>query len=294
MAILEIGLAEIGESPSIQRMLNEIIESAARQDDTANIQDSEHDSIDTNEPTNPDDTSNTNGTERSVFEAYRNYISALQPFEVSYREQYSYLLQDFESSFWDPDNSQRNSSLLSWSIQDIQFAELFDFNNDGTPELVLILNDSTLLFLNPQDDPYDLYRHMHVLIVLGYNDGYAEVLYKGLIERIGAAFACFTITTTAEGRSFLGMHLSYDSAYYCSEYFELINGMMTSYRVFESIAVGTNSHGLYLKEYSVNSVVVGSDVYVEAYSVMGDGEQEIFLGRDTKNDVQATLRAIGF
>jgi hypothetical protein len=112
MAILEVGLDVIGDSPSIQRMLDDIVPPEDRQDDTMSNQGSEYNYIDTNEPTHHDD--DTSEPRDINKEAYAAYYRLLNELVVQY-----------------------GISGDRWESSGLFRATLVDFDGDGVDSLVI-------------------------------------------------------------------------------------------------------------------------------------------------------------
>jgi hypothetical protein len=124
MAILEVGLSVIGESVSIQRMLDEITDITNIQDDNIKNQEPESDSYDTGDPADTSD---------------GNPLAEVEQWKQLYFEEISVAIAYSESISWDgirPIVPETHDWMGNYLITPYSF-KLFDLNFDGIPELIV-------------------------------------------------------------------------------------------------------------------------------------------------------------
>jgi len=196
-------------------------------------------------------------TEEHAFAAFREFLDAPQPI------------------IW-------GTRSISWGVQDVRYTELVDFDNDGIPEMVLVVSDS--------DFSPESFDQRHWILVVGLVSlGRADVLYSHSIGYSGPAEFWHEIAISSDGRVLLVSNL--ESNFSASSEFQVLDG-----GVFSSVLSIGISFGIEDEEtvFSIDNVVVSRDEFDRELSEWLGGivnVQELML--DTENDVQAFLTGLG-
>jgi hypothetical protein len=105
------------------------------------------------------------------------------------------------------------------SARNIRFAELIDFDNDGVPELVLIVDVPNLAPDAPNNDH-------NTLLVLGFTDQ-ITVLYRGAMYSQVSEISDYALATSTGGQTYLVKRLQ-DYSWSSNNYQSLRNGVWAS------------------------------------------------------------------
>ena len=98
-----------------------------------------------------------------------------------------------------PQTMETEWGFVTWGIQDVLYAELVDFDNNGIPELVLLISYAVY------DDGFIEWGGVftgRIIIVVGYA-GRAEMLYSGVVWEDAGGFSWYTLATSPGGQSYL-------------------------------------------------------------------------------------------
>jgi len=106
-----------------------------------------------------------------------------------------------------------------WGIKNIRFAELVDFDNNGTPELVLILDVPAL---RPENSGHSQYYFW----IFSYTDQVLQIYDETIISQ-GASSEDFAIATSADGQHYLVSRFIDNDGSISKNYLTLSNGQWT-------------------------------------------------------------------
>ena len=186
---------------------------------------------------------------------------------------------------------------------DIRFAELVDFDNDGVPELVLIIDPPELTSESPGDTHF-------LLLILTYTDN-IEVIYRESLRTRGSEVEDFAVATSSGGQSHL-VSRTLDHGWSTMDYLTLSNGVWTSSLSVEFIMgedtfdgfedfdetgefdeAGEEENIVIENEYFVNGEHVSEVVFMNAeLEILGIVKTRA-LGINTENNVQALISRLG-
>ena len=150
---------------------------------------------------------------------------------------------------------------VSWDIDAIRHAQLIDFNNNGIPEMLLIVNDAQIL------------PHNYRVIVVSYTEQGAQVVNKEYSK--GNALYGFGVSSGVDGRNFLVFAVGLGTYY-----FTLEDG------IWENLLSRAVVENLYTDEIfpTVNYVRVSEEYYISAPQTYLGTEIELnwFDGQDLR------------
>jgi hypothetical protein len=171
-----------------------------------------------------------------------------------------------------------------WGTDNIRFAELADFNNDGTPELVLIIDI-------PDSAPESPEHSQYWLLILGFTDTIIPI-FNEYIYAQGLEVDDYAIATNADGRHyFVHRFVSYNWNSY--NYMILNNGQWESSLAIEFIPGFTSIDEVVEDEFMVNGEIATEAEYNNAESSILNIVKTRVLGPDTVNDVRALIAKLG-
>jgi len=185
--------------------------------------------------------------------------------------------------------SMLNDNLVEWSVQDIVYAELVDFDNSGTQELILMVNPP---FSQTNDtDPDDKEFGFFTLGI--YNSQVVEYWGYLISDRMNT-YISYSLASDASGKVFLKYSTGTysDGAGQEHVFFELKNGELTQVL---SITSDTGSFSMSGNdEFSINGNSVSESEYNNAASTRLGIIQTTDINTSTTNNVQETLSKLGF
>jgi len=106
-----------------------------------------------------------------------------------------------------------------WGTKNIRFAELVDFDNNGTPELVLILDIPALKSDNAGNSQYNFW-------IFSYTDDLIQI-YDEFIVTQGGFSENYAIATSADGQNYLVSRFIDNDGSISKNYLTLSNGQWT-------------------------------------------------------------------
>jgi len=212
--------------------------------------------------------------------------------EESWAEAYAKLIREYDTFVFetvesDPDFGRHE---YTWRILgDIQYAELIDIDNNGTPELILI----AYVHVTVNDNGYEYDYEWTSLLVFSHNglsDGLMNLYYTGIYDDIDSGHS---IATTSDGLTYIlneiiGTDIGnfYGATYYSINNGEwIINLYLTSYTEWYN---EDYENPLTEEKYFINGEPVEADLYEETIHNLGIIEKKS-IGYLSTNDIQAFL-----
>jgi len=202
-----------------------------------------------------------------------------------------------------------------WGIKNIRFAELVDFDNNGTPELVLILDIPALRTDNTGDSQYNFW-------IFSYTDKVVQI-YDEIIISQSVGLEDFAIATSADGQHYLVSRFIDNDGAYSKSYMALSNGQWSpmlsleftpGYIEYETYAPPVvndedDEDETAIDEDETETIETGFELSDDEFSVNGekvsetefnDAETELLgivktriLGVGTENTVQTLISRLG-
>jgi len=186
-----------------------ILESPVLQDTNENVSnDDNNDEIDSginsNENSNDDIDTIVDISLQNALLAYREYISVNRLFET--------------------DPGYEWSHTIKWSIENVLHAEFIDFDSDGIPELLLIIEHENISGIVVENA--ELYEIKHSILVLGFN-GQVSMIYMDNLLNIPGCGNYYDISASANGIEYLVVNYN-DHTDFFYEYLSLREGEFIS------------------------------------------------------------------
>jgi len=212
----------------------------------------------------------------SALAAYRDFLAAPQSIEAS-----------VEGSWIVP-----HLGRVPWSIQDVRYAELIDFDNNGIPELVLYISLSIPADRRAEINEFEFNLFHRRLVVVGYNAGRAEVIYEGIVWGEGGTWAGIGFADSSTGLSYL-VHMEGGGFTTNRNFLALRNGRWESVLATRVLTRWDNAIQQNIPEYFyVNNARVNQAQFNQVTAGDLGITQTRYLEWDTTNDVQGLLAAI--
>jgi len=173
----------------------------------------------------------------------------------SWNDAYSEFLQESNHTLSGGDAD----AFSRWGTKNIRFAELVDFNNTGTPELVLILDIPALRADNTGDSQYNFW-------IFSFTDKVVQIYDENIIS-LSAGSEDFAIATSADGQHYLVSRFIDNDGAISKNYLTLSNGQWTSALSLE-FSPGYIDYDDYIP------ILIDEDEDEEDESAMDEDEQE--------------------
>jgi len=160
-----------------------------------------------------------------------------------------------------------------WSLQDILYAELIDFDNNGVPEMLLLIQW-------PQDE-YDVWNY--TILVFSYTD-YVVQIYSECQH----ATNHFGVAVSNSGQTYL-VSGWFGNRPFGSTYYSFENDNWVAALVLDGIGQGANDIPA---SYAINGIEVSAHEFDNAsYSTLGIVDY-FWFEYDTTNDVHSFLASL--
>jgi len=191
-------------------------------------------------------------SEQSALTAYRQYLRETHSFET-----------------WSEDT-------YTWGVDNLRYAEVIDLDNDGIPEMILVMSLRGF-------EPFASHHIEYGLVVVGYN-GRAVELFQGSVVTLGGLGNSYSISTGAGGKIYFVDDL-FDHNEGITTYYTLERGQLT--------AALTTSSGMNDVTFDDEFFINGARVTFEQYMDAASSRLGITSGRDinyeTTNAVQFVI-----
>ena len=212
----------------------------------------------------------------SALAAYRDFLATPQSIEAS-----------VEGS-WNVPHLGR----LPWGIQDVRYAELIDFDNDGLPELVLYISLSIPAGRRAEFNEFEFNLFRRRLVIVGYNAGRAEVIYEGAVWGEGGMWEGIGFADSSTGLSYL-VYMEGGGITTNRNFLALRNGRWESVLTTRILTRWDNANQRNIPEYFyVNNARVSEAQFNQVTAGDLGITQTRYLEWDATNDVQGLLTAI--
>jgi len=120
-----------------------------------------------------------------------------------------------------------DTATSTWGTSNFRFAELVDFDNNSTPELVVIVD---IPALRPDNSEHSRYW----FLIFSFSDQMVP-LYNEYITSHGNGAEDYAVATSADGKDYLVSRVFNSNGSYTKEYLTLSNGQWTSTLTLEFV-----------------------------------------------------------